>query len=125
MDRHDIRAPLPGTGRPLPVTRSGDLVLIRGVASVNQWALRTVLATAGSVLLDPVWGVGIDRLLGTSGSGARGAMAARIRSQLERNRRIVRARVTVQPSTETPGRVNVGYALTLVDGTETTGVITP
>lgn len=118
MNRKDVLLPPPGSYRtrtPFPVTSTGDLVLVSGGPSVEQWAIRTALTDPGDLLTAPDFGGGAESSLGLPVT-AQGGVRARIRRALLGDDRIRDSAVSSEIDDD--GRVVLNLQIETVDGVQ-------
>ena len=104
---------LPGPDEEISVGPTGDLVLVAGLDSLEQWTPRALTTPPGALLHRPAFGAGLERYLGRA--GALPSLVAGARATLLSDRRVASVRVTAQASSTSPGHVDVSSEVVTVD----------
>lgn len=115
-DRYDVALPPPGSDEAIPVSVTGDVVLVTGVDSLTSWAERALVCAEGGLHHRPTFGAGAERSLGRSALAERALLQSRYRRTLRADDRVQDASVTTSASQDAPGRVIVNTRIDTVDG---------
>jgi hypothetical protein len=116
----DLDVAMPGSGRPIGITPTGDVALIGGDESLRRWVVRAALTTPGDFPSLPTFGAGCLRHLSDNAIRAASGIKTSLERTMKLNPRIKTAKVSAALSQTAPGRINVTATITTRDDRTTT-----
>lgn len=108
MNQNDRRIPLPGAAGRQPVSASGDSQLYSGQGSFEDWSVRVLVTTRGTVPFLADFGASAQLAIGGNVADESPQLQSRFREALENDDRVARADVLVAEEAAEDDETNAG-----------------